>query len=323
MEHAVTNIIKVDDCFSALKINSADFVSENGFSIARVQDFDFNYPILTPTFRPDFYSITIAIDCECSAMIGGESYRISPGEIVLTKPDTFISWWWYAAVNAYTLTFTSTFLEKYAHMSINNFALLTSTNAILLSLTEKEKSEFNSLCERCFLEASAPDSFLKNELIGNYLLNLLLKFFELKNLNVPVFESENINKSMHVINRFFAVLEKNFSTLSMNPNQEIFRTKDYAQMLNIEPNYLSKLVRMFTGKTINGWIREKTIDDVKYLLLYSDKSLKEISLHYCFFDLNYFYSVFKKHTGASPLHFRQIMQKESFQVNNYSTGVLV
>ena len=72
----------------------------------------------------------------------------------------------------------------------------------------------------------------------------------------------------------------------------------------INKYYLVKLFKQNYGSTINAYIHNKKITHAKYLLRFSDKSIREISEECGISDSNYFSRMFKSVEGVSPAKYR-------------------
>ena len=99
-----------------------------------------------------------------------------------------------------------------------------------------------------------------------------------------------------VTKAFRQTLERDFTT-SKKPSE-------YAQTLNISTSYLNECVKNTTGIAVSQHIQQRVILEVKRLLYYSDKSVKEIATALGFDDYPYFSRLFTKVTGMSALTFR-------------------
>ena len=84
---------------------------------------------------------------------------------------------------------------------------------------------------------------------------------------------------------------------------------EYAQMLRVNERSLNEAVRRATGTTAAKLIRERVMLEAKRLLLHSEVSVAEVADRLAFDDPAYFSRAFKKHTGRSPLEFRQSLNK--------------
>ena len=82
--------------------------------------------------------------------------------------------------------------------------------------------------------------------------------------------------------------------------------REFAQALYISPKYLTSLCNTKAGKTASELIAVSIIGRIRQLLLYSDKSIKEISNELGFTNFSYFGKFVKKYLGVSPINFRKM-----------------
>ena len=79
----------------------------------------------------------------------------------------------------------------------------------------------------------------------------------------------------------------------------------YASELCISSKYLTAICKKQSGKTANDWIREQVLEDIRYYLLQSDLSIKQICDRLGFPNPSFFCKFVKDHFGMTPLQFRQ------------------
>lgn len=83
------------------------------------------------------------------------------------------------------------------------------------------------------------------------------------------------------------------------------KLSDIAEHVNLTPNYFHTLFTHTTGKTPLEFLNETRISKAKYTLLFTDKTVLEISEECGFSSYNYFGFIFKKQCGESPLKYRK------------------
>lgn len=76
--------------------------------------------------------------------------------------------------------------------------------------------------------------------------------------------------------------------------------------LHHDYNYLSNLFSEVEGTTIEKYFIAQKIEKVKELLVYDELSLSEIAFRLNYSSVAYLSNQFKKVTGLSPSHFKQI-----------------
>lgn len=104
--------------------------------------------------------------------------------------------------------------------------------------------------------------------------------------------------------RFCAEVEKHFKT-----NRQ---TDYYVQLMGVGEKVLSKEMKRLTGKTPKVYIDSRIILEAKRLLTYGSSTVKEISYELGFDEATNFNKFFRKHTGTSPVLFRQKSMETPF-----------
>lgn len=94
-------------------------------------------------------------------------------------------------------------------------------------------------------------------------------------------------------------------------NQNLYgrlQLSDIAKYTGYSPAYLSDLFYKKTGQHIQEYILDQKTDEVKKLLLYSDRSCTEIANALGYSSLAHMSSSFKARTGTTPKDFRNALQ---------------
>lgn len=79
----------------------------------------------------------------------------------------------------------------------------------------------------------------------------------------------------------------------------------YAEAMHITPQYLTKIVKSQTGKTVHAFIFELIYSEARNLLSSTDFSIQHIANLLNFADQASFSKFFKRNAGMSPLDFRE------------------
>jgi AraC-like DNA-binding protein len=82
----------------------------------------------------------------------------------------------------------------------------------------------------------------------------------------------------------------------------------YAAAFGISGNYLSRLVKQSTGRSVGAWIDIVRIQRSKRLLAATDWPVIDVAAAIGVEDQSYFSRLFKKETGLTPSAFRKMMQ---------------
>ena len=82
---------------------------------------------------------------------------------------------------------------------------------------------------------------------------------------------------------------------------------DLAEQVSCSAPYLARQFRKEYGMSVGEFIREKKIDEAKYMLANSTEPLADISIKLGFDDMGYFSRVFRKIVGKPPTVYREHM----------------
>ncbi|GJG67621.1 transcriptional regulator [Prevotella lacticifex] len=85
---------------------------------------------------------------------------------------------------------------------------------------------------------------------------------------------------------------------------------NYASELNITPKYLTMLCTKYSGRPASDWIAQYTKEDIRYNLLHTRLSIKEISTKLGFPSISFFGSYVRRLFGASPSQLRKARSEE-------------
>lgn len=86
---------------------------------------------------------------------------------------------------------------------------------------------------------------------------------------------------------------------------------DYlSEKLNYDYTYLANLFSEVQGTTIEKFFIQHKIEKVKELLVYDELNLKEIAFKLHYSSVAHLSSQFKKQTGYTPSHFKQLKHKK-------------
>ncbi len=140
----------------------------------------------------------------------------------------------------------------------------------------------------------------KREILGSLLTSFTYVTLDVWTRQLASAKSEESQTSVRV-NQVF---EQFIELVTEHHNQERGMAF-YADKLCLTPKYLSKLVKLSSGRSAPDWIDSFVILEAKNLLKYSDKPIKEIVYLLNFPNQSVFYKFFKAHTGMTPSEYRK------------------
>ena len=104
-------------------------------------------------------------------------------------------------------------------------------------------------------------------------------------------------------------LSKVFDFIEANYHQPI-TLDDVARSAGYSRSYLADLVRSQTGQTINRWIVERRMAEVRSLLLQTNCSLEEIAAAVGYQNQCHFFRQFRQYHGLTPQAWRKMQQTQ-------------
>ncbi|MBN9293861.1 MAG: helix-turn-helix transcriptional regulator [Flavobacteriia bacterium] len=169
----------------------------------------------------------------------------------------------------------------------------------------------NMVCNRCIMvvqhEMEKLGLSVKNITLGEVLLEKELTDEQKQNL-VKVLNSLGFelidDKKSRIIEKIKNVI------IDLIHHQDNNMKTNLSEVLSTELhhdyNYLSNLFSEVEGTTIEKYFIAQKIEKVKELLVYDELSLSEIAFRLNYSSVAYLSNQFKKVTGLTPSHFKQI-----------------
>lgn len=165
---------------------------------------------------------------------------------------------------------------------------------MLLETTEEEQRKFNLLFQ------VFEDEFRTHDTIQGEMLRVLLKRLIILLTRLAkqqyIIDKSITGGDLDLVRRFNVLVEQNF--------RKYHRVASYAGMLNKSPKTISNFFRLYNAKTPLEVIHDRINLEARRLLLYTEKTIKEIAYELGFEEHTHFSNFFRKHNGISPTDFR-------------------
>lgn len=244
-----------------------------------------------------FYIIFFVYEGQGYHTIDFTDYNYSEGTVLLIRKDQIHKFFKSPNVKGYLLVFTEEFIighlnrmEAVKSMQLFNDSL--SFPKIKFN-SKEEFHEFTVLIKHLESEYQNTDDFSIG--ITRSILHVVLtKLFRIKAI---------AGNSIGRVKYLSQFLE--FQTLV---ERDCFKSKKvqyYSKHLGVSSKTLNNIVKNVINITAKTFIDERTILQIKRLLISTDHSIKEIAYISGFSDSTNFFKYFKKFTGNSPEIFRQ------------------
>lgn len=296
MKPEVTSLRKFRDMIAYMNLPVFSYIDNDDFAIIKIHEMGLKMPYITPTFRPDFYTLIILSEGKGTFMAGDHVFELGAQHVFMKYPDSYLSSGWTESPVGYNISFTEEFLTKYFPYGIAEIPVKDITNAFNYSLSDDDYKPFDEICAEMYNEAIS-SSNTRYEMIENLLIHFLLLVQQHQNKIKLEIQNE---KYALILASFCKNVDQNFNMLLSGESATVFRTKEHAKLLNVSETFLSKVISKTSGRTINQWVNDRLIDEISYLLKNTNTPIPEIAQRFAFTDLAYFYTFFKRNTKTTP-----------------------
>ena len=214
-------------------------------------------------------------------------FFLSPGQ-VFTVENEFIK-------TAYKLTFKRDFYCIQTHdqeVACNGILFNNIYETPFVKPCEKDTKKLNFILESLIEEFQQKDT-AQYDMLQSYLKQFIINSVRVKQENHTIKE----DTETRLFKDFSLLVEQNFRTLHS--------VTDYANRLGISPKSITKHFQKLGSKTPSQFIKTRILLEAKRLLIYTDKTVKEIAFELGFNDPAYFTRFFTKTILKSPLQFKK------------------
>ena len=229
-------------------------------------------------------------------LIDGIIYQVKENEILFLTP--LHNW----ELNSPTdhlinLEFNREFycIQQHDHeVSCYGYLFFGSSEVPIVQLEPVEVQSFDLLLQVMLEE------FENTDHIQGEMLQVLLKRFLIKSTRLArrTLENPQINQDkLDLIRQYNVLVEMHFKSKH--------KVAEYASILNKSPKTISNLFREYNNKTPLQVIQDRIALEAKRMLLYSNRTSKEVAFELGFEDAAHFSRFFKKSVGKRPSEYKK------------------
>lgn len=252
--------------------------------------------------RRQFYKIFHITSGTGILTVGLHQYLMNPGDIAFLHPDEIMSWQTTSTdTGGHFCLIHPNYFEHAAHLLqlFRHYPYFKASKAVI-QLTEPRSLKVNQYFESISEEEQGQNEDKKQAIFLHLQMILLEAQRAGKNL-ADVAVPENYR----YIHGFLTLLESTFQIKGSDTVVKIKTAGEFADQLNVHPNYLNSLVKNQTGKTLREHIQERLLYEAKALLIQTDWDINTISYVLGFSEHAAFTSFFHKKAKVSPSKFRE------------------
>jgi AraC-like DNA-binding protein len=217
-------------------------------------------------------------------------FFVSPGQVhqVITDPNP----------TGIVILFTPEFLQKNSIKEdfIANLRLFRDCSETPPMSVNEQMDEHLKNFVKGIMQSFHSENEMKYETIGSYLKLFLIEC----NANCSLFpgnNTQNIEVGRSLLQRFKNSVEMHYKSWH--------QVKEYANDLNVTPGYLNEVIKTALAISAKDYIQNRLILETKRLVIFTDKSIKEIGFDLGFEDPSHFSKFFKSLAGTSLQDFKE------------------
>ncbi|MFA5806262.1 MAG: helix-turn-helix transcriptional regulator [Melioribacteraceae bacterium] len=253
--------------------------------------------LLISPHRTDFYHIIWFQKGSPTHLVDFEPIKIKSNSLLFISKDKVQSFDKSGNFDGKAILFTSNFFcqtevdRKFLHSTLLYNDILNVSNINLGKSTEIYSKIFDAIGA----EVNKPTDGSQQYILKNYLHNLMLHAERERQKQTVI---KTIRSSdLDIVQLFKDIVDKNFKSVKS--------VREYSKQLHIYEKRLNIATTNVFGKPPKKIIDERILLEAKRLLVYSDYSIKEISIELGFDEPTNFIKYFRKHTTTTPLEFRE------------------
>lgn len=249
--------------------------------------------------RHNYYSVIWSFTATGKHHIDFKEYPILPNHIFFVSPRQVHQVFTDPGPTGLIILFTQEFLVSNSIREdfISNLKLFhDSGETPPLPLTDQMVNNLRTFSDK-MMETFLSDREMKSETIGAYLRLFLIEC----NSHCSLFPGNNtqgIEVGRSMVRRFKNLVENHYF--------EWHQVKNYAAVLNVTPSYLNDVIKFALNESAKDYIQNRLVLETKRLILFTEKSSKEIGYDLGFEDPSHFSKFFKNNAGLSINKFKEI-----------------
>lgn len=248
-----------------------------------------------PPYRQGFYHIgLLSYAGESKLNINTDWLNIEEYTLWFVVPGQVFSWLRDEKMAGFNIMFKKEFLMNVAPNLVEDFPFLKMSESKVLMPTKDEHQSLLFDAQRMNSVFDNPHPYQEKMLEG-----MLVSFlYYCKAVHERYKSTENhLTRAQMITQQFEVLVDKRYVDTK--------NVSDYADELNITPNYLTTTVKKLTGKSAKDIIQERVLVESKSLLKFSGLDIAEIAYRLNFQEPTHFTRFFKKLSGITPNKFRQ------------------
>lgn len=244
--------------------------------------------------RLNFYAILIITDGEVNHIVDFEVHTLRKDDVMVISKGQTHAFEENTVYKGYLAVFSESFMHKY--MAQSTIAQINHLYNYFLNQEKINNPDRNQTLLKVLKKELKSHSASLPNIVGSLLSIYLLKLNE---ENIRLSHVSVDNKYLDYFDHFRLAVAKNFS-----------KTRDakvYAEEISISYKHLNEVCKGVVKVTAKSFIDSYVVLEAKRMLVSTSLSVKEIAFAIGFGEPTNFLKYFKKHTGLTPVEFRNTL----------------
>lgn len=259
-----------------------------------------------PLYRSGFFRVIQFTDSRLAFTAQEKKVPVFNNCLSFSYPGKLESWERQGRLYGTVIYFTEAFagLDTTLSSFDSEYPYFTFEGDVLLPLEETETELVKKQSEEMIGEmySNLPDKLSMIQKLLAVYLHQIRRLYNDK-MNAQPGESK---ASQALFNRFRKVIDDYFQQLAVGKKTVMPSVSIVADVLGVSSNYLNETIKNVTGQTVSAHLQRKMVLEIKSYLLHSEAQVAQIAYRLGFENVPYFNRFFKKHTGQTPLEFRNL-----------------
>jgi AraC family transcriptional activator of pobA len=253
------------------------------------------HSIYMPPFKRGFYFVALLTHADKTRIEYTEGKVTNTKFILAFQPPGLVySFHRHKETLGYILYFKPACFSFFKPAIEEEFPFFENLHTDVLEITQKRFSELSRHFEEVFVSYENTNDSIHRVAC----LKLLALLYQLRDIAAfSQYEQRPVTQRQALL--------KKFSRLLNNHYIEKRTVDEYAQLLSVSANHLSQAIKIASGKNALAHINERLLSEAKSLISFTELDMVEIAYRLAFSDAANFGKFFKKHTGITPLKFRE------------------
>ena len=259
-----------------------------------------------PPARTENHALFLLTGGAVEKTIGHQAYTLSAHDLVVIPALQIFS---LATIRSDTTGYMCFFSNETLIGATNDtdFDFLKLTNNPFIALSATQTGFLTNIFERLTMEY-AESGASRTDLIRPYLLALLAEINRAYVGTTPA----RTDASDRLMQGFMNLLNIHI--------RQKHQVAQYADLLNVSPNHLNKVIKARTGRSPSVWIDERRVLEAKVWLFQSTLTIGQIATELGFDDQSNFGKLFRKYARVSPSQFRSRYAGPMIDLDQFTPG---